>query len=113
MNDCYRCGGLGFIGVPARQCPACLGTGQHLFTVATLTDLIELGLSRIVISRIPHGTIVADRPDIELHPMPSVLARRTLPSTGRYPFVDWYPLIGAGRSRLSESDGVFSYSGSV
>ena len=50
-----------------------------------------------------------DRPDVMIGPDEGTWARRVLPSTSPLPFVDWYPLVGAGRSRVSESDGVAFY----
>lgn len=48
--------------------------------------------------------------DLILGPDLWTWARRTLPPfSDAMPFLDWYPLIGAGRSRVSESDGVCFY----
>lgn len=52
---------------------------------------------------------IVGRPDVMLGPDGYTWARRTLPATTALPFVDWYPLAGAGRSRVSESDGHTSY----
>lgn len=60
---------------------------------------------------LPRGGPVrlSDRPDVVLWPDSYTWARRTLPSTSQVPFVDWHPLMGQGRSRVSLSDGSMSY----
>lgn len=50
-------------------------------------------------------TPLVDRADIVLWPDGHTFARRALPSTSPEPFLDWYPLAGPGRSRVSYSDG--------
>ena len=54
---------------------------------------------------IPFLPELLDRPDIIIGPNEYTWARRVLPNTSTLSYLDWYPLIGAQRSRVSESDG--------
>lgn len=54
-------------------------------------------------------TPLGDRPDVVLWPDEYTFARRAIPMTGKFGFLDWYPLAGFGRSRLSLSDGWISF----
>jgi hypothetical protein len=54
------------------------------------------------------------RDDVEVQPDWYTWARRDLGEQyGASRHLDWYPLVGLGRSRISRSDGTFEYGHSV
>lgn len=63
----------------------------------------------MLVNRVLRMLPLLARADVEIFPSEGTWARRTLLSTSPTPFVDWYPLLGTSRSRVSESDGIWSY----